>query len=94
MKHLIVFDIDGTLTDSVEAHHQAFKKGLHAAGMKEMTRKFETFKHYTDSYIAKTIYEAETGQSFTADKFVRFEKTLTEQIRSLIHKEIKIREIF
>ncbi len=87
--NLIVFDIDGTVTDSVEAHHQAFKESLCAIGMKKSTREFKTFKHYTDTFIAKEIYEAETQSEFTAEKFIQFELELTRRLCGMNHLEIK-----
>ena len=55
MKRLAVFDIDGTLTDSVSIHHNAFNKSLIQFGFDNYNSNFNTYKHHTDSYIFKTI---------------------------------------
>jgi beta-phosphoglucomutase-like phosphatase (HAD superfamily) len=54
-KNLIVFDIDGTLADSVNIHQEAFKQSLNLIGVKEFNDKFGAYLHHTDSHIAKVI---------------------------------------
>ena len=88
MKNLIVFDIDGTLTDSVEIHQKAFKETLHEIGVKEIKKEFKKFKHHTDSYIVKEIYEQETNEKFIDSKFVEFEKGLNDKICKNVISEI------
>jgi beta-phosphoglucomutase-like phosphatase (HAD superfamily) len=79
-RNLVVFDIDGTLTDTVEMHQTAFRKSLHFIGIENFNDSFETYKHHTDSYIAKKIFEFVTNKPF--EKFIldRFEEHLYEQI--------------
>jgi beta-phosphoglucomutase-like phosphatase (HAD superfamily) len=52
-KNLIVFDIDGTLTDSVKVHQKAFTEMLLEIGVRQVNAEYKSFKHHTDSYIAK-----------------------------------------
>ena len=73
---LIVFDIDGTLSDSVSIHQQAFIAALKALGIEEMDTNFKTYKHHTDSYIAKTIYEKAMGLPFDQEVLLKFEAHL------------------
>ena len=47
-KNLIVFDIDGTLTDSVKLHHKVFTEMLHKIGVREIKSEYKSFKHHTD----------------------------------------------
>jgi phosphoglycolate phosphatase-like HAD superfamily hydrolase len=54
---LIIFDIDGTLTDSVVVHQQAFTESLEELGVVKIDSNYGEYKHHTDSFIAKTIYE-------------------------------------
>ena len=54
---LIVFDIDGTLTDTVEQHQPSFKKALRDIGVDKIDANLNTFKHHTHSYILKAIFE-------------------------------------
>lgn len=86
MKNLIVFDIDGTLTDSVKEHHKAFKETIVDIGVKQSKHELNLFKHHTDSFISKEIYETNTHEPFSDDKIKEFENGLTEKI---IHHQFK-----
>lgn len=88
-KNLIVFDIDGTLTDSVQIHQKAFTEMLYKVGVKSINSEFKTFKHHTDSFIAKEIYETDKGGIFPESKIIEFEKGLTEKICAEKIEEIK-----
>jgi len=87
-RNLIVFDIDGTLTDTVEIHQNAFRKSLNLIGVEKFNDAFGTYKHHTDSHIAKSIFEFVTTRTF--DEFVieSFENYLYEQIGQNEIKEI------
>lgn len=86
-KSLLVFDIDGTLTNSIKAHQKAFTEALYDLGVKTIDTNFKEYKHYTDSYIAKVIYEKDTNQEFSDIKIKEFENYLTKRItRSKINE--------
>lgn len=88
-KKLIVFDIDGTLTDSVQIHHSAFREALYYIGVEKIDAEFKSFKHHTDSFIAKEIYEHASNKLFSEAKFTAFENYLTEKISTQKVIEIK-----
>lgn len=88
-KSLIVFDIDGTLTDSVKAHQKAFRETLFQIGVSEINSEFKSFKHHTDSFIAKEIYEQNQNEPFSKERAELFEKGLTERIKLTSFKEIR-----
>lgn len=75
---LLIFDIDGTLTDTVPMYKQAFIDGLLRMGVQQMDTNFKEYLHHTDSYIGKVIYEADRQEAFTAAKIEAFEAHLTE----------------
>ena len=79
-KNLIVFDIDGTLTDSVKPHQKAFIEMLYEVGIATINSEFKSFKHHTDSFIAKEIYENEKQKPFSESKIIEFERGLTQKI--------------
>ena len=56
---LAIFDIDGTLTDSVKILQSAFVKALNNFGLYDFDTNWSSYKHHTDSYIFKTIFEAQ-----------------------------------
>lgn len=88
-RNLIVFDIDGTLTDSVKIHQKAFTEMLIEVGVENINSNYKSFKHHTDSFIAKEIYENDKAELFSKSKVAEFEKGLTEKISSEKIKEIK-----
>jgi len=88
MKNLIVFDIDGTLTDSVTQHIKAFKKTLLEMGVSEINDDFKTFKHHTDSFISKSIFESNTSKEFSKVEFDVFENGLTDKLLGQTINEI------
>ena len=79
-QNLIVFDIDGTLTDSVKIHQKAFTEMLYEIGVNSINSNFKTFKHHTDSFIAKEIDETDKGDEFSKSKIIEFVNGLTEKI--------------
>ena len=87
-KHLIVFDIDGTLTDSVKIHQAAFIESLLEIGVENIDTNFKTYKHHTDSYIAKVIYENDRNKLFSDSKILEFERLLNDKISTSKINEI------
>lgn len=79
-RNLIVFDIDGTLTDTVDIHQNAFRKALHFIGVESFNDSFGRYKHHTDKYIAKTIFENATKKPFEKSTLDIFEDHLYGQI--------------
>ncbi len=79
-KHLIVFDIDGTLTDSVAVHQAGFISVFKQLGVPEAPNNFHSFKHHTDLHIARCIYEQSLQQLFDAPEIARFEALLAAYI--------------
>lgn len=89
VKNLIVFDIDGTLSDSVQIHQEAFIQALKEIGVTNLPKSLNTFKHHTDSYISKYIYESITSHTFTAEILDTFQKSLFSVIKKSAIEEIK-----
>lgn len=81
-RNLIVFDIDGTLTDSVRIHQDAFRKALTHIGVKQFNDAFGSYMHHTDSHIAKVIYENATGNIFDTTIAGQFESCLYDLVCS------------
>ena len=88
-KSLIVFDIDGTLTDSVMQHQKAFTETLLEIGVSKINSDFKSFKHHTDSFIAKEIYEDSQKKIFSDEVLEKFKLGLSEKIEVLTFNEIK-----
>ncbi len=78
--NLIVFDIDGTLTDSVSIHRAGFIQALRKMGIAEMDENFHSYKHHTDLHIARTIYESVLQKHFDPAALALFEENLYQSI--------------
>lgn len=84
---LAIFDIDGTLTDSVPIHKSAFTRALLHIGVEHLDSNFNGYKHHTDSYIARTAYE-KTGKPFEENTFEQLSQKLTHLIAQSSISEI------
>lgn len=54
---LLIFDIDGTLIDSVLGYHEVIINAMTDLGIREIDSNFNALKHHTDSYALKYNYE-------------------------------------
>jgi phosphoglycolate phosphatase-like HAD superfamily hydrolase len=54
---LLIFDIDGTLIDSVSGYHEVIINAMKDLGIAEIDANFNALKHHTDSYVLKYNYE-------------------------------------
>lgn len=77
---LIVFDIDGTLTDSVAPHQASFVAALKQMGIGEIDTNFKSYRHHTDMHIARVIYEKDQARAFDEERQNQFERLLFESI--------------
>jgi len=48
---IVVFDIDGTLTDSVRVHQTAFEAALRGFGFPDLRTDWSSYRHHSDSAI-------------------------------------------
>ena len=74
---LIIFDIDGTLTNTVPLHKQAFSAAIAALGITNFDDEYGGYLHHTDSYIFKTIFGKHIGKPITPEIMQAFENYLT-----------------
>ncbi|WP_459210423.1 HAD family hydrolase [Aquimarina rhabdastrellae] len=79
-KKLYVFDIDGTLTDSVKMYHEAVIKALNTIGIQEIDTNFNNYKHHTDRYALRYNYERNFNESMPLEKIDAFESALIASI--------------
>jgi len=54
---LYVFDIDGTLTDSVLTYHKVITDAMINIGIPDIDTNFDNYLHHTDSYALEYNYE-------------------------------------
>lgn len=61
---LVIFDIDGTLTQTVKADEDCFVRALtEVCGFSDVDTDWSQYKHTTDSGILHEIYETRIGRS-------------------------------
>src|SRR6266536_1441278 len=60
---LVVFDIDGTLTQTMKADDECFVRSLaEVCGFRDVDTDWSRYKHATESGVLQEIYESRTGR--------------------------------
>jgi phosphoglycolate phosphatase-like HAD superfamily hydrolase len=88
-ENLIVFDIDGTITDTVLIHQRAFQEALFYLGVPKYQPNLNSYLHHTDSFIAKSILESNSDIRFNHSFLLQFEQELKKRIFNHQILEIK-----
>jgi len=74
--HLAVFDIDGTLTDSVPVFQAAYTEALQPFKFEVIDTNWGDYEHHTDSWIFQKIYRTNHGRLPDAAARKRFSDEL------------------
>src|SRR2546426_7922999 len=70
---LVIFDIDGTLTQTMKADEECFVRSLAAVcGFGDVDTDWSRYKHATDSGIFREIHETRTGRLPSSSETSRF----------------------
>ncbi len=77
---LYIFDIDGTLTDSVAMYLISVTKAMISSGIKNVDTDYNNYKHHTDSYALRYNYERNFKDEFPNDLLEPFEDNLVKQM--------------
>lgn len=72
----------------MKQHHIAFRESLHAIGVQNIGPTFQNYRHITDSYIAKEIYETDQQKPFSWEVYTQFEQELTSRISQIEFTEV------
>jgi phosphoglycolate phosphatase-like HAD superfamily hydrolase len=86
--NLFVFDIDDTISETALIHQQYFIEALKELGVKNMDINFGIYKHHTDSYIARKIYETDRKTPFTVELLASYEQKVLEKFEQTKFSEI------
>jgi phosphoglycolate phosphatase-like HAD superfamily hydrolase len=79
--HIYIFDIDGTLTDSVAAHQRCFGAAFRATGMHDVDDNWSGYRHHTDSGIFREAFARAHGRAPQAGEEARFVDALVREWR-------------
>jgi beta-phosphoglucomutase-like phosphatase (HAD superfamily) len=79
-KTLFVFDIDGTLTDSVKQHQSAFYQAMKEIGLKDIDTNWSSYLHHTDHYIFQQNFERYFRKALKPLDLLRFEDLVAEDL--------------
>lgn len=77
---LFIFDIDGTLTDSVPMYLISVTKSLMAMGISNIDTDYNNYIHHTDSYALRYNYERNFGKTIPNGLLEDFESDLVVQM--------------
>jgi phosphoglycolate phosphatase-like HAD superfamily hydrolase len=80
---VVIFDIDGTLLDSVAFHHAALIATYASLGVGLGSRSLSEFPHYTDSAIFSQLIEESRGGLATAGELERLDERLEREYARL-----------
>lgn len=75
---LFVFDIDGTLLDSVQRHQTAFLTAIQSYSFQKIETNWPNYKHHTDSHIFSEIFRANRGNDPSHEEICDFERRLCD----------------
>jgi len=78
-KKLFIFDIDGTLTDSVTLYHQVIIDTLKELGIQKIDTNFNDYLHHTDYYALKLNFEQNFKENFEDSLLDTFDNELEKQ---------------
>ena len=77
---LFIFDIDGTLTDSVPMYLMAVTQAMLKLGIQDIDTDYNNYKHHTDSYALRYNYERNFLEQHPADLLEQFEQEIVSQM--------------
>ena len=73
---LYIFDIDGTLTDSVTKYLISVTKAMIGLGIKDVDTDYDNYKHHTDSYALRYNYERNFKDNYPKHILSDFENSV------------------
>ncbi|MCC5623122.1 hypothetical protein [Nostoc sp. CHAB 5715] len=72
---LVMFDIDGTLTESNSLDDESYLQALHKVfGFSEVSSDWTSYSHVTDACILKEVCQSQLGRVPSPREFKAFQK--------------------
>ncbi len=79
---LVIFDIDGTLLDTVEDHVGAYLEALDLFGFSNVDSRWDLYPEHTDSAILHELFQRHRGRRATSDELGAFGRRLAQAFAS------------
>lgn len=81
-KHILVLDIDGTLTDSVALHQRAFLGAMQALALPALDTDWSAYPHHTDTGILRHALACNGRPEPSAAQLAAFERDLARRFHA------------
>lgn len=78
--NLYIFDIDGTLTDSIPTYLKVITKVLADIGLKDIDTDYDNYLHHTDRYALEYNYERNFGKKTPENLRYELDNLLAEEL--------------
>lgn len=78
---LYIFDIDGTLTDSVMMYLMSVTKAMTNLGIKDIDTDYDNYTHHTDSYALRYNYERNFVDNIPQSLLRDFENNVVKEMQ-------------
>ncbi len=73
--HLVIFDIDGTLTDTTRIDEAGFEQTLaEEFGLHDVSSDWSIYRHCVDSWIVSEVFQQRSGRPATIAELERFQQ--------------------
>ncbi|MCB8881908.1 HAD family hydrolase [Acidisoma cellulosilytica] len=81
MKTLVIFDVDGTLLDSGNLHHDLITRLLADDGLDVTFQPWSAYPHYTDLGVLDALFRHYHGRGITAAELSRYDELYEAALR-------------
>tara|TARA_R110001632_G_scaffold170150_3_gene289147 strand:- start:1298 stop:1951 length:654 start_codon:yes stop_codon:yes gene_type:complete len=79
---LFLFDIDGTLTDSVTTYHKVITIAMQRLGITNIDTDYDNYLHHTDSYALEYNYERNFGKKASLEQRDLMDDVLAQEMHN------------
>lgn len=90
-QRIAIFDIDGTLTDTVALHQRCLHEALIALGIEDINTGWGGYRHHTDAWILHVNYYRQFNKSVSKDIETAFSHDLTKRLHD--YSNLRVEEI-
>lgn len=84
---LLLFDIDGTLTDSVVIHQASYLHAYSKFDIPDLNTDWDSYTHHSDSWIFGEVFRQNFDREPTAQERDLFSRTLSEYFESIAYDQ-------